>query len=124
MPHLSLHNLDLQVPEFNVKRTFVKASGLSPIIKQGSQVLFEDSKTRNVKYFIPKEISSFLPSLALIVEENEDHLSNVVAQLAFGDPGRNLSEFLQIDSDIFHVKEEQASLQFCSSGQNLEEVLE
>ena len=67
---------------------------------------------------------SVLPSLTLVIQKNEDHLGHVIAQLAFGDPGRDLSEFLQIHSDIFHVKEEEASLQLCSGCQNLEEILE
>ena len=69
-------------------------------------------------------VNVILPSLTLVIEEDEDDLGEMVTELLLRHPGRDLPELLQAHANVLHVEEEQAALELGPAGQHEEEVLE
>ena len=94
----------------------VIASGLSPVKKKRAEIFLKDPITRKIAHFrnivctltflIFCRLNNFLPSLTLVIEEDKDDLSEMVAELLLGHPGRNLPELIQAHPDVLHVEEE------------------
>ena len=117
-----------------MKGSFIKSSRLPPIIQQRSQRFFKyPANNRNIIYsFKIEECSepsaiidpkSCLPALPRLVEEDKDHLCDVVGQLGVGDPVADAPELLKIHSYVLHVQEEQSPLQLPAACKNQKEVL-
>ena len=102
----------------------VETSRLSPVKQDRANLLFE--KPEQVTHWSVALTLILLPPplITILIQQHEEHLGHVVAELPLRHPGGDLPELLEVHPDPLHVQEEERTLQLRPARQHVEQVLE